>query len=437
MPPKRTPSPMPARSKLWKEAYEALEADPDEREVMNSFYSLVKKGSPNLPDLDTDAGRRHMLNIIEKKNDSLQASSSPEMKRACKVANKARNLISLGAAANPCATVAVAGFFIAFDLIQMHQAEKEAIFEITVETADIMCCSALHDHQVNKKQDKEPQELRDARQRLRGAYVQLYRTILYLSMKIAYKVTGWRKYFVGWSAWREEEQNLQKAENRVNKFLRPIHEYETNPPSKAPNWKRPDKNETRLHRLVKDGRANDVYNMIEAGECPKDLLNSKTSKQWTALMLSVKGGHWKIMNYLLRVSGIWTNAKNTDGNTALILAAQNNRPGFTKKLLENGAKYDVRNNGQRTAFLEAAMRGNLGVMKVLEGKGDDINQVTGKNGWCALHTATDKNYLEMAQWLLEKRAKRYIKIKGGKREGKTPKALAAELGRAEILAILP
>ena len=30
MPPKRSPSPLPSRSQLWQEAYEAIEADPDE-----------------------------------------------------------------------------------------------------------------------------------------------------------------------------------------------------------------------------------------------------------------------------------------------------------------------------------------------------------------------------------------------------------------------
>ena len=83
------------------------------------------------------------------------------------------------------------------------------------------------------------------------------------------------------------------------------------------------------------------------------------------------------------------------------------------------------------------MKGHLNVMKVLQDNGDDISQVTGKNGWCALHTATEKRYVEMAQWLLDKDAKRSIKIKAGKREGMTPKMLAKELDRPDILAILP
>ena len=158
----------------------------------------------------------------------------------------------------------------------MHQAEKEAIFGITSEAVGIICRSALQEHQINKKHDNEPRELQDARQRLRDAYVQLYRTILYLSIKIAHKATGWRKLLIGWSAWRDEEETLSKAEKRVNKFLRPIHEYKTNPPAQPHNWRWQDKNETRLHRLVDDGRANDVYEMIEAGGRPKNTLNAKT-----------------------------------------------------------------------------------------------------------------------------------------------------------------
>ena len=258
-------------------------------------------------------------------------------------------------------------------------------------------------------------------------------------MRIAYKLEGWSKYLVGFGGWNDELHRLEDAKDRVKEYLESIHQSVPNMPTSAPNWKQPDKQETDLHRLVKNGRTDDVFNMIHTGQCPKEKLNAQTSKGWTALMFAVKDGHWKIMNYLLDTQGIWTNAKNTDGNTALIIAAQNNRPGHAKKLLAGGAKFDVRNNGQRTAFLEAAIKGNLKVMQVLVEKGDDINQVTGRNGWCALHTATDKtdrNYVEMARWLVEKDAKKYLKIKGGKREGMTPKMLAKELGRSEILDFL-
>lgn len=40
-------------------------------------------------------------------------------------------------------------------------------------------------------------------------------------------------------------------------------------------------------------------------------------------------------------------------------------------------------------------------MKVLLEKGYDMNQVTGVNGWCVLHTAAENDYIELAKWLLE------------------------------------
>ncbi len=52
------------------------------------------KDCPTLPVLDTDAGRRQLLTVIEKRSASLQASSaSPKMKQALTIVNKARGLL--------------------------------------------------------------------------------------------------------------------------------------------------------------------------------------------------------------------------------------------------------------------------------------------------------------------------------------------------------
>ncbi|RMZ91453.1 hypothetical protein DV736_g1318, partial [Chaetothyriales sp. CBS 134916] len=419
----RSPSPMASQTRLWREAYKAIKADPDESSVIADFRKVLLKDQVSIAHFDSEAGRKQLGDFIDHKSSSMQSSGSPDINRALNIVNKVRNTIVMGSAANPCATVAVAGLFAAFDLIAMHQAEKEAIFQITLDSADIMCRSTISDHQVNRKHSNEPAELVDNRERLAAAYVQLYRKILYLSMKIAYKLTGWKKWLIGWSDWSGDQQSLEKAENRVNKFLRQINDYELNPPaaaagiasltlhpplpssspvSPAPNWKSAtDKQETQLHRLVKLGRTDDVYRQIETGQCPGELLNAKTSKGWTALMLAVKEGHWVILTYLLETEGIWVNARDKDGNTALVLAAQRNRPSFTRKLLSAGAKPDLRNNKERTAFLEAAMKGSLAAMRVLVENGrDDVNQVTGINGWCVLHTAVERNYVDIVRWLL-------------------------------------
>ena len=436
MPPKTPASPKPTSPQLWKEAYEKLAEDPDESGVIEKFRKVIMKDCMTLSDLSTRTGREQLVAIMDQKSASVRTSTSPRLKDAVKVANKLRDLVCVGANASPFASVAVAGLFVAFDLVRIHSAEKEAIFRIVEQATDAAWLGALEDNKVSKRHPNESQELLKVRRGLRGAYVNLYRTILYLSMRLAYKLEGWSRFLVGFGDWSDQLDRLEDAKGRVSSYLESIHRSTTTPPTSAPNWKQRDKKETDLHRLVKNGKTDAVFNMIHTGQCPREKLNAKTSKGWTALMFAVKDGHWKIMNYLLDTQGIWTNAKNADGNTALILAAQNNRPRHAKKLLAGGAKLEVRNNRQRTAFLQAAMKGHLKVMQVLAEKGDEVNQVTGKNGWCALHTATEKNCIEMARWLVEKNAKQHLKIKGGKRKGMTPKMLAKELDRPEILGIL-
>jgi uncharacterized protein len=78
----------------------------------------------------------------------------------------------------------------------------------------------------------------------------------------------------------------------------------------------------------------------------------KTSKGWTALMFAVDRGYPKVLDVLLDVQGTWTNSKNTDGMTALHLAARANRLSMVRKLLKKGAKPDVRGAHGRTAWLD-------------------------------------------------------------------------------------
>lgn len=154
-------------------------------------------------------------------------------------------------------------------------------------------------------------------------------------------------------------------------------------------------------------------------------------------MYAVKNGQWKIMKYLLGAERIDVNIKNNRGNTALIIAAFNDRPSYAKKLIEKGANIKAKNHRKRTAWQEAANLRKLKMMKVLLEKGDNINQVTGAHGWCALHTAVEKNDSKMVSWLIEKKAKTDIKIKSGGNKGLTPRELAEKLNREKLLNILP
>ena len=411
---------------LWQEAWEAIAADPDQCRLIDKFRAALSKDKTDNSELTSNDGRRELLQVIRHKSTSMKSSSKEGTRVAFKAVSTVRGLVVTGASPNPCATIAVAGFFIAFDLIEYYRAEKARVYTITLDTADIICRFAPLDHLV-KSLPNEHSQLQDARDGLHRAFVKLYRTVFELTMKVVYRFDRWGRIAVMVWPWNDELMTLEGAERRVDKYVAAVNVALNHPPPSTPNWPPSNNKITILHRHVQHGQFTHVYNMIIAGQCTPDVLNAQTSKGWTPLMFAAKDGQWKILNLLLSVKGVATNIKNCDGNTALILAAQNDRPGHVRKLIEGGAKVGIRNNGKRTAWLEAAIKGRLKAMKVLLEKGDDINQLTGKNGWCVLHTAVEKNYEELAKWLLEKKANTDIKVRNGKRKGLTPRELAEKM----------
>lgn len=427
-------APKSLSSKLWQAAYKAILSDPEESKTFSKFSKVISEKQDSIPDLSSESGRKMLSQATTKSAANMESSSSPTTQKVVKKLEKFRGLIANGASANPCATIAVAGLFFAFDLISMQQAEEASISEIVIAIADISCRSELLHHFVEDRPHEHAQLL-EARSELKAAFVQLKRTSLLLTMKIVYKLSSWRKFFLAAGSWADRLKDLKDVETRVDKYVSAIESHINNPPSTSSNWK--DKRLPQLHRLVRDGRVDDVYKLLTTGQVPPDMLNERTSKGWTPLMFAVRHGQYNILTWLLNAQKIQVNATNTDGNTALILAVQNNRLGHTKNLVKSGAKLDVRNNHKRTAWLEGAIKGSMKSMKVLLAKGDDINQITGINGWCALHTAVEKDNVAMLKWLLENRGRVDIVIKGGKSKGLTPRGLAEKFEREKMLQLLP
>lgn len=433
MPPKKKSTTKTISTKLWQEAYKAILTDPDEYEAFAKFSKVVSEKQGSIPDLTSEDGRVKLNKTVEKLVTKMESSSSPKTKEVFSKLQMFRGLIAAGASANPGATVAVAGLFIAFDFILMHQAEEAAISEMIVKISDISYRNELLHHFI-ESQPHEHAELQDARSELKAAFVQLKRTTLLLTMKLAYKLNSWHSFFLTLGSWGNRLQILKDAETRVTDYIRDINIHLLSPPARGPNWT--DTQIPRLHRLVRDGRTDDIYDLIDTGKCPPAVLNEQTSTGWTALMFAARDGQYKILTYLLRCEKIEVNKKNADGNTALILAAQSNRPIHIARLIEAGAKLNLRNKMKRTAWLQAARAGKLNAMKKLSEKGDDVDQVTGKNGWCALHTAVYNDDPGMVVWLLEVGAKRDIKIDSGKSKGLTPRELALKLKKEKALKVL-
>lgn len=138
------------------------------------------------------------------------------------------------------------------------------------------------------------------------------------------------------------------------------------------------------------------------------------SSKMTPLMLAIKYGHDDLAKVLI-AAGADVNAKDSDGNTALIRATQEERYYFhyrsdeeyaTKSLsIINAliaAKSDVnaKNNYSNTALMEAAENGDINIVKSLIDAGADVN-IKDSDGKIALNIATERGYNNIASMLLE------------------------------------
>lgn len=438
----RNPSPLPPAksSDIWKEAYAIIRHDPDDSTTYSDFREILnaERGRASDARLSSESGRKELVALMDQRRDSIATrKSSTKVQRVLTVMDKLRNVVSLGAASNPFSTVAVAGLFVAFDMWKMYLDASQAMLDIAIDTADIICRSGVESREVDQRDPHEPGELRDLRSRLREGYVQLYRIILLLVMKLVRTLSSkTRMFLAGWSDWPAEHQTLLKMENRVTKSLESISRAKQNMPVEAPNWKFKGRNE--LHNAARHGQTNEIYRLISSGKCGKDVLNAQTSRGWTALMFAAENGHYAVVEMLLECKGVDVNLTNCFGRTALYLAACKGRAAMVRRLLSTKAareKVDARDSQGRTAWLMTGKPGYLGCMQALRKAGAELNQTTTKNGHSALHGAIAGNQLEVVQWLLQQGIDTSIKITGGKFRGMTAREQAIAIGNEEIVKV--
>jgi len=93
----------------------------------------------------------------------------------------------------------------------------------------------------------------------------------------------------------------------------------------------------------------------------------------TASMLAFKRAQLNEVQTLIAL-GSDVNAKNNDGDTALILACDClNNEEIIQTLIDAGADVNVKNNTGDTALMVASKNGNLNTVKILIAAGADVN----------------------------------------------------------------
>lgn len=145
-------------------------------------------------------------------------------------------------------------------------------------------------------------------------------------------------------------------------------------------------------------------------------------------VLAARFGHKNVVVNLLN-GGADIELKDELGNSALMVAAAENKQAILKLLIARGANVNAQSDNGTTALMNASMYGNLEVVNLLleaEGK-VDLKKVDGET---ALIGAVQYGHLPMIELLLSKGADANVVTQGAFNEGggKTPLMFAAQHG---------
>jgi len=148
-------------------------------------------------------------------------------------------------------------------------------------------------------------------------------------------------------------------------------------------------------------------------ESYKNEITSKGIPYSTDSFLNEAGAGNKERIELFIKAGTDVNAKDNNGDTALMRASADDNFGVVKLLIEKGADANSKDNDGYTALMFASSKGDLAVATLLIKKGADVN-ASNNAGETALMLASLKGNFDMAQLLIKKGADVNAKSNNGK-----------------------
>lgn len=117
-----------------------------------------------------------------------------------------------------------------------------------------------------------------------------------------------------------------------------------------------------------------------------------------------------------------------DGSTLLMAAAKSGKPAMVKTLLAARPKVNARNSFGETALMLAAFAGHLEVVQILLANGADVNQP----GWTSLIYSAAQNRMDVARLLLKSGAE----VNAHSGSGTTALMMAAREGHMSMVLLL-
>lgn len=99
-------------------------------------------------------------------------------------------------------------------------------------------------------------------------------------------------------------------------------------------------------------------------------------------------------------TGAALDAVDTDGRTAVLIAARAGRLDLVSLLIEAGADIDVQDRTKLNPFLWGCITGNLELVRLMVDAGTELDRCT-RFGGMGIHPAAEKGHLEVVRYLAE------------------------------------
>ena len=156
---------------------------------------------------------------------------------------------------------------------------------------------------------------------------------------------------------------------------------------------------TPLSLACTNGSVAMIQELLKAGADP----NSTTEAGETAVMTAARTGNLEAVKALLALGSDLNQQEARRGQTALMLAIEQDHPPIARLLIQRGADVNARSTGGFTPLLFAAQQGDLDSMQALLAAGAQLDGITPEWG-SALVVAAARGHEEIALFLLEQGA---------------------------------